>query len=111
MADARANFVTIMIQNRQRKEKIFQQQQELLEKERAKEEAKRKLPQQASSITELGGSWKSEKEIKDDLPSQPNSVHDGSAATKLASKTFVPLSAAVSARVEKVVSKIPKKKQ
>ena len=34
------------------------------------------------------------------LPSQPNSVNDGSA---VASKKFVPLSAAVSARVEKVV--------
>ena len=40
------------------------------------------------------------------LPFQLDSVHDGSAATKSASKLFVPFSAAMSARVEKVVSKI-----
>lgn len=37
------------------------------------------------------------------LPSQPGSVKDGRAVPKSASKNFVPLSAAVSARVEKVV--------
>ena len=37
------------------------------------------------------------------LPSQPNSVNDGSAVPKSACKKFVLLSAAVSARVEKVV--------
>lgn len=42
--------------------------------------------------------------------SQPDSLNDGSAVPKSASKKFVPLSAAVSAHVEKVV-KIPKNKQ
>ena len=43
----------------------------MLEKQRAKEEAERKLRQQrldiVNGIAELGGPWKSEKEIKDGL--------------------------------------------
>ena len=42
------------------------------------------------------------------LPSQPNNVNDGTAVPKSASKKIVPLSAAVSARVEKVVLEDPK---
>ena len=72
MADARANTGAILARYKERKEKIFQQRKEkLLEKQRAKEEAERKLRQQrlnlVNSIAELGGPWKSEKDIKDGL--------------------------------------------
>ena len=57
---------------RKEKRKFFSnEKKKLLEKQRAKEEAKRKQRQQrlnlVSSITELGGPWKSEKEIKEGL--------------------------------------------
>ena len=72
MADARANTGAILARYKERKENIFQQRKEkLLEKQRAKEEAERKLRQQrlnlVNSIAELGGPWKSEKDIKDGL--------------------------------------------
>ena len=72
MAEARANTSKIMARYKERKEKIFEQRKEkLLEKQRAKEEAERKQRQQklnlVNSITELGGPWKSEKEIKEGL--------------------------------------------
>ena len=72
MADARANTGAILDRYKERKEKIFQQRKEkLLEKQRAKEEAERKLRQQrlnlVNGVTEMGGPWKSEKEIKDGL--------------------------------------------
>lgn len=68
MAEARANTSKIIARYKERKEKIFQQRKEkLVEKQRAKEEAERKQRQQrlnlVSSITELGGPWKSEKHI------------------------------------------------
>ena len=68
MAEARANTSKIIARYKERKEKIFQQRKEkLVEKQRAKEEAERKQRQQrlnlVSSITELGGPWKSEKRI------------------------------------------------
>ena len=68
MAEARANTSKIIVRYKERKEKIFQQRKEkLVEKQRAKEEAERKQRQQrlnsVSSITELGGPWKSEKRI------------------------------------------------
>ena len=72
MADARANTGAILARYKERKENIFQQRKEkLLEKQRAKEEAERKLRQQklnlVNGIAELGGPQKSEKDIKDGL--------------------------------------------
>ena len=60
MADARANIGAILARYKERKENIFQQRKEkLLEKQRAKEEAERKLRQQklnlVNGIAELGG--------------------------------------------------------
>ena len=60
MADARANTGAILARYKERKENIFQQRKEkLLEKQRAKEEAERKLRQQklnlVNGIAELGG--------------------------------------------------------
>ena len=61
----------VLAQYKERKEKIFKQQKKLLEKQRAKEEAERKLRQQrlnlVNGIAELGGPWMSEKDIKDGL--------------------------------------------
>jgi len=59
MADARANTSAILARYKERKEKIFQQRKDkLLEKQRAKEEAERKLRQQrlnlVNGIAELG---------------------------------------------------------
>ena len=72
MADARANTGAILARYKERKQKIFRQRKEkLLQKQRAKEEAERKLRQQrlnlVNGMTELGGPWKSEKEIKEGL--------------------------------------------
>ena len=60
MADARANTGAILARYKERKENIFPQRKEkLLEKQRAKEEAERKLRQQklnlVNGIAELGG--------------------------------------------------------
>ena len=59
MADARANTSAILARYKERKEKIFQQwKDKLLEKQRAKEEAERKLQQQrlylVNGVAELG---------------------------------------------------------
>ena len=54
-------------------------------------------------VSEMRGCHTAADVGRSQLPSQPNSVNDGSAVPKSACKKFVLLSAAVSAHVEKVV--------
>ena len=72
MTDARTNTGAIMATYKERKVKIFQQRKgKLIEKQRAKVEAGRKMREQriylVNGVAELAGPWKSAKAIKEGL--------------------------------------------